>query len=245
MAGQVVVLDRHPGICCLLAAALDAQSNVIWTSSEYETLREVSRNAPDVLVLDVSVSGVHWADLLQTIRMKAMRCEIIAVIPAGQLVLLQQFTRMGVDAIFERGRELGGLLRRASERVALDAQTPLPWRACNQHVDRALEYLGRHFLETVTVQQVAAAIGVSVSHLAHVFGAAAGMTIKEYALRLKVELTKRLLVSGAATLEQLAEQCGFCDASHLSRVFRQFAGCWPGEFRASRRDVQQLRTSVH
>jgi AraC-like DNA-binding protein len=70
------------------------------------------------------------------------------------------------------------------------------------------------------------------------------MSVKEYALRLKVELAKRLLLSSHSTLEELAERCGFCDASHLSRVFRQYAGCGPGEFR-QRRDMQEGRTSVH
>lgn len=151
MAGRLMILDRHPGICCVLATALESQCDIIWAASEYEALRGVSERAPDVLVLDASLS-VQWSDLFQTIRMKAPKCDIITVVPAGQLAVVRQFMRMGADAIFDRHREIGGLLRRISERLVLDVGARLPWHACNQHVDRALEYLADHLLETVTVQ---------------------------------------------------------------------------------------------
>jgi AraC-like DNA-binding protein len=231
MTGRAMVLDRHPGIFCLLAAA--SPSNVVWASSETQALLRISQDMLDLVVLDASVGGIQWLDLLQTIRLRAPACEVIIVLPDGQLPMLRQFTRWGVDAIFQRDAEIGALIRRATDRLVQDAQAQGSWIACNRHVDGVLAYLGRHFLESLTVRQIARGIGVSVSHLTHVFGEATGTTIKEFTARLKVELAKHMLVNGDATLEQLAEQCGFCDASHLSRVFRRFEGCRPGEFRAN------------
>lgn len=234
MTVRLMVLDRHPGTYCLLAAA--PQFDVVWAISETEALRRIGRCALDLAVLDVSVAGVQWLDLLQTIR-QTTASEVIAVIPPGQLPLLRQFTKIGVDAIFQQDSEMGPLLRRISEWLPLDARRSLPWTACNQHVDHTLAYLARHFLDNVTVRQIAGAIGVSSGHLAHVFSAATGMTVKAFALRLKVELAKCILLSGDSTLADLAEPCGFCDASHLSRVFRQFERCSPGEFRARHRNA--------
>ncbi|TMH89125.1 MAG: helix-turn-helix domain-containing protein [Betaproteobacteria bacterium] len=47
----------------------------------------------------------------------------------------------------------------------------------------------------------------------------------------RVEIIKRLLAETDDKLDIIAEQLGFCDAPHLSRVFRRICGCPPGEYR--------------
>lgn len=229
MPAHVLILDAHPGMYCLLAANSPSRSLVCWATSEYDALREITERDPDVVVVDASVPDIDWTGLIHVVRTRRGGADVIAIVPRAELVLLRQMSRVGLNAIFQRPTEIGSLLRRVGNRVDPDAVRP--WTARNIHVDHALEYLGRNFLGTVSVQETAEAIGVSVSHLAHLFGAAAGMTVKEYALGLKVELVKHLLIMSDAKLEDLAERCGFCDASHLSRVFRQYTGSWPGEFR--------------
>lgn len=232
--GRVMVFDQQPGTFCILSTTLPY--DVVWVPTEAEALRVTNRETFDLVVLDISVGDVQWPDLLQTIRSRSTSCEVIAAVPAGQLPSLRQVAGLGVDAIFLGDDEVGALFRRIGRRVPRDMAAHSPWRLGNEHVDRALGYLGRHFPKRVSVQQIARAIGVSVGHLTHVFGVAAGMTIKEFTLRLKVELAKRLLLGGNSSLAELADECDFCDASHLSRVFRRFEGCWPGEFRANRGD---------
>jgi AraC-like DNA-binding protein len=76
-----------------------------------------------------------------------------------------------------------------------------------------------------------AAIGVSAGHLAHLFPAELCMTVKEVVTKVRIEVAKQLLYDRSDTLEHIAEQVGFSDASHLSRVFLQFAGHRPGNYR--------------
>jgi len=86
----------------------------------------------------------------------------------------------------------------------------------------------------LTVQGIARAVGLSSAQLAYLFRREIGMTIKDYATRVRVEIIKRLLADTDDKLDSIAEQLGFCDAAHLSRVFRRICGCPPGEYRRQR-----------
>jgi transcriptional regulator GlxA family with amidase domain len=74
-------------------------------------------------------------------------------------------------------------------------------------------------------------VGVSPSHLGHRFRAEAGITVKAYLARIRVAAAQHLLTRTELKLETIAELVGFCDASHLSRVFRELNGHRPGEYR--------------
>ena len=49
----------------------------------------------------------------------------------------------------------------------------------------------------------------------------------EYLKRARVERGKQLLESGEASVCEIASSLGFCDQSHFTRTFRQFAGVTP------------------
>ena len=96
---------------------------------------------------------------------------------------------------------------------------------------QAAEYVSRHYHETCLLQDAAAYAAVSVSHLAHLFHERLGMTWRQFVARTRVELAKEHLQNPRHTLEVVAELVGFCDAPHLSRVFRQQVKQSPGQFR--------------
>lgn len=101
----------------------------------------------------------------------------------------------------------------------------------NSQVGKAIDYIVRHYQEPLPAADVARAAGLSVDWLAHRFPSALGMTVKEFVMRLRVELASHLLRTSSLKLEEIAERAGFADASHLSRVFKQCIGIRPGEFR--------------
>jgi AraC family transcriptional regulator len=103
-----------------------------------------------------------------------------------------------------------------------------------------VDYLYEHYHERgVTVERVAEAIGVSSSHLAHLFPEFAGLSVKQYLTRMRVAMARRLLLSTDLSLEVIAERCGFCDAPHLSRVFHRSVGLWPGAMRRAAQEASE------
>ncbi|HKY04166.1 MAG TPA: AraC family transcriptional regulator [Blastocatellia bacterium] len=98
---------------------------------------------------------------------------------------------------------------------------------------RATELLNEEFSQTVTVNRVAAEVGVHPVHLARVFRQFHHQTIGEYVHRLQVKFVCEQLSNPGQTLAEVALAAGFADQSHFTRVFKQVTGMTPGAFRSA------------
>ena len=114
----------------------------------------------------------------------------------------------------------------------------LPGR--HDHVElvaRAKEML-RH-ASGVRLRDLAAALGISASHLAVIFKKAERTTIHQYLADLRLRRAASLLW-GCDDLTTLALNLGFASQSHFSNAFRRWAGCPPGQYRARLRALGVL-----
>jgi AraC-like DNA-binding protein len=84
---------------------------------------------------------------------------------------------------------------------------------------------------------VARALDISPSHLAHVFRAEAGMPLHRWLLHLRLAVALERLADGDAHLSALALDLGFATHSHFSAAFRRWCGVTP----AQARDVVRTR----
>lgn len=103
-------------------------------------------------------------------------------------------------------------------------------------VELAREMIAARVAERVTLDELAAAAGVSRSHLSRAFCQATGLPPHTYQSQLRVQRAKSLLRSGA-TISQAATESGFADQSHFSRVFREFTGSTPGQYKEGDRQA--------
>jgi AraC family transcriptional regulator len=68
------------------------------------------------------------------------------------------------------------------------------------------------------------------SYLARAFRAARGTTIAAWSRRARIDWVRVRIAAGARDLAALALDAGFCDQSHLTRVFAAVTGTTPGRF---------------
>lgn len=94
------------------------------------------------------------------------------------------------------------------------------------------EYCLAHLGEPISVGELAAVAGCSRSHFSRAFRQAQGVSPHEFVNGLKMRLAMRLLQTTAATVKEIAAQCGFDDTSYFCRVFRRVHRLTPGEFRS-------------
>lgn len=100
----------------------------------------------------------------------------------------------------------------------------------NVLVARVDAYIRDHFNESMTRDEMARSIGVSVSKLAHDYRALTGRSPMVSLQVLRVKAAAHLIEQGAE-FKAVADATGFCEAAHLSRVFKQFLGISPAQFR--------------
>jgi AraC family transcriptional regulator len=84
----------------------------------------------------------------------------------------------------------------------------------------------------ITLEDLAGLVKMSVPHLMRKFKVDFGNSPAAYIMNLRVQFAKRLLTSKKEIpLKVIASEAGFCDQSHMTRVFQKFFGKTPIEIR--------------
>ena len=102
-------------------------------------------------------------------------------------------------------------------------------------VERAQQYLRDHLAEPVTVAALADAAGLSPSHFAAVFRAAAGVPVLTYLKLLRMATARELLDTTDLPVAEVGRRVGYPDPFYFSRQFRSVHHVAPTAFRAQRR----------
>jgi AraC-like DNA-binding protein len=97
----------------------------------------------------------------------------------------------------------------------------------HQHLQRAKMLLSTRELNSITLEKLADACGLSAAHVAREFKKSTGMPPHRWALKHKVSVAKEFLIKNDLTLSTIAVKCGFVDQSHLGRWFKHFTGVSP------------------
>ena len=97
---------------------------------------------------------------------------------------------------------------------------------------KALLYLGEHYAEPVSLDQLARQAHVSPSHLSFLFRSTLSTSFKPLLQRMRVDKAKELLGSGARhRITEVAMSVGFGDLSHFEKSFRRIVGQSPRDYR--------------
>ncbi len=101
----------------------------------------------------------------------------------------------------------------------------------NKNISRCKDYISSHLHGKITVQEIAAAIGLESNYLSALFKKQEQITLKNYILREKIRLIKNLLTYSQYSYIKIATYLGFSSQSHLCREFKKETGMTPREYR--------------
>lgn len=93
-------------------------------------------------------------------------------------------------------------------------------------------YVQDRITDDVTVTEMAALVRMSPSRFARVFKTAFGMTPYRYVMRERVAKARELYAATTLSASQVAAEVGFSSQSHFVKVFRQFMGVTPKQYKA-------------
>lgn len=91
--------------------------------------------------------------------------------------------------------------------------------------------------ESVSNAELAALCGMSAAHFSREFRRAVGLPPHQYMMKLRLERACAALRSEQGRVLDIAQECGFTNASHFSRAFSAHYGMSPTVFRRQQRDT--------
>ena len=98
-------------------------------------------------------------------------------------------------------------------------------------VARAKAFMENHYMEKLSMQEIAEASRFSQSHLFRVFREETGLTPHAYLTNVRMNHAMKLLLNTPYSVEEIADYCAFCSSANFIRAFRQSTGTTPRKFR--------------
>jgi two-component system response regulator YesN len=100
---------------------------------------------------------------------------------------------------------------------------------------KGLKYIEENFSEeSLSLNSVAGAIGVSGNYFSSIFSQEMQMTFIEYVTKKRMEKAKKLLVQTHLHSSEIAGEVGYKDPHYFSFVFKKTVGCTPREYRSGK-----------
>jgi AraC-like DNA-binding protein len=96
-------------------------------------------------------------------------------------------------------------------------------------VAQVREWLDANSEQNVSIHSLASLVGLSPYYLVRAFHKHVGIPPHKYQAIVRINRARKLLASGAA-ISEVAYRTGFCDQSHLNRVFKKTLGVTPGRY---------------
>ncbi|SEE56259.1 helix-turn-helix domain-containing protein [Jiangella alba] len=98
-------------------------------------------------------------------------------------------------------------------------------------VARAIRYVTRHFVEEITIKDVAQAVDKHHDHLMASFRRICGVTLWEYVTRLRLNEAQRLLATTDLPILAVCHRSGFSSTSRMYEAFHRYHGQTPASYR--------------
>ena len=108
---------------------------------------------------------------------------------------------------------------------------PLDLKTQDTIVQRALLIMQQNIDMPISVQEIARRMGNSKRQVERHFRISLDTSPQVAFLNIRLDLAHHLIEKSQKSVAQIAVDCGFCDSSHLSRMFRRRYGCTPQALR--------------
>lgn len=101
----------------------------------------------------------------------------------------------------------------------------------SRQVDSIHSYILDHYMEQLSLSDLAQQFYVEPSYLSRKFSQKFGETITSFITRCRMDKAKELMKDDTCKLEAISFKVGYDDYNYFSRVFRRYEGVSPSEYR--------------
>lgn len=106
----------------------------------------------------------------------------------------------------------------------------------NDRIKLMMIYIHEHYPEKISIRELAAAAYLSERECFRVFHDYLHMTPVEYIKSYRLQKASQMLEKGQEPITEICHACGLGSSSYFGKVFREYAGCTPLEYRRKWQD---------
>lgn len=101
-------------------------------------------------------------------------------------------------------------------------------------IKNVLDYIKMHYMEPITIAELADAAGLSEHYFMRFFKSNIGMTCVEYINEYRLNIATHLLKESDYPIGVIAEKCGISNVSYFNRIFKKSFNMTPKDYRKNK-----------
>ena len=252
---KAVIIDDEPIIVEGLSRAVDwGRWDCKVTGFAYngrEGLDVIRSQKPNILISDIRMPEIDGLTMVAALKSEFPYMQIAILTGYRDFEYAKKAIELGVTRFLlkpskldELEEAIGAMKKKLDETVRVypelleDEHAPEEGDeeledspASSFIVNNAIEYIKDHYADKLRLSDVADEIYVRQWHLSKLINKHTGSNFSEILNGIRIEKAKQLLKDPSLKIYDIAEQVGFSDLTHFSRVFKKIEGISANEFR--------------
>lgn len=127
--------------------------------------------------------------------------------------------------------EIISLLSDSSGAAGLAASQSADLPDAAQKLERIERYISCHFLQRITLDEIAAYSGMNRTYFCLFFKKHYGRSLTDHLNSMRIDLACNLLTTTGRTVADIAAHCGFATLTYFNRIFMKYCGVSPRTYR--------------
>lgn len=242
---KVMLIDDEPIIVEGLTRVLPWEEygcKIVATASDgVEGSSLIRKEQPDLIFSDIAMPEMDGLTMIAGLKSEFPNMQISILTGYRDFEYAQKAIRLGVCRFLLKPsnlEEIKEALTVMCDRLKQNGVVPQEEgeedkskEAGSFIVKKALEYLEQNYVHKLTLTDVAEKTYVSQWHLSKLLNKYTGKNFSELLNHIRIEEAKKLLADPSLRIGEIAEQVGFIDFAHFSRVFKKQTGISANEYR--------------
>ena len=201
-----------------------------------EALTQIDTLRPDIVIMDINIPIMNGLKVIQLSRIKHPNTAFVIVSGYDDFSYCREALRLQItDYILKRvnyeefGTCIDNLKISLFERRVSSAAEP------EKQEERAItgitRYLQEHLAEEISLSVLAEQFHLNPQYISQLFKSEIGVNFLVYLTNIRMEKAKKLLLSTALSIAEVAEQSGYGDYRVFTKVFKKSEGITPSQYR--------------
>lgn len=256
---KILVIEDEALNRDLFLESLNAEGfNTIGAENGLIGVQQAIDHLPDLVICDIMMPQLDGYGVLTTLRENPVTAMIpfIFLTAKATKAELRQGMDLGADDYLTKPSTLEELLGAIAARLQKQAtlrqwyaaqpqQVPEPPSADTANFSTApksifpsipqlsevFDFIEANYHQSITLCDVAAAVGYSRAYLTNLVGSLTGQTVNRWIVERRMAEARSLLRDTKQSVEQIATAVGYQNACHFFRQFRQYHGTTPHAWR--------------
>lgn len=201
-----------------------------------EAINQIELLKPDIVIMDINIPIMSGLKVIELSRMKYPSMAFIIVSGYDDFAYCRQALRLQItDYILKpvNFEEFGTCIDRL--KVALYESGLQSKKDAGEQETRVIinitKYLQEHMEEDISLGILAEKFHLSAQYISQLFKSEIGVNFLAYLTNLRIEKAKKLLVTTALPIAEVAGQVGYSDYRVFTKVFKKAENMTPSQYR--------------